>query len=108
MNAKDYLYSAVLAIGVALSATSFAQAPAGATGECKDGSYSKSDSKRGACGKHGGVKEWYEKDRPTEKAAATPGIPSRSAASKALSVSAPWKTTDGSWPSSATPPGWIG
>ena len=72
MNAKNYLYSAVLAIGVALSATSFAQAPAGATGECKDGSYSKSDSKRGACGKHGGVKEWYEKDRPTEKAAATP------------------------------------
>ena len=72
MNTKDYLYSAVLAIGVALSATSFAQAPAGATGECKDGSYSKSESKRGACGKHGGVKEWYENNRSTEKAAAAP------------------------------------
>src|SRR5205085_11457421 len=56
-----------------LAATCFAQAPLGATGQCKDGSYSMMPSKQGACGKHGGVKEWYENNRAPDKTAATSG-----------------------------------
>jgi uncharacterized protein DUF3761 len=36
-----------------------AQAPAGATAECKDGSYYSGSSKRGACSRHGGIQTWY-------------------------------------------------
>jgi len=32
--------------------------PAGATAECRDGSYSKSQSRRGTCSSHGGVASW--------------------------------------------------
>ena len=34
-------------------------APAGSTGQCKDGSYTSTATKRGACRGHTGVKEWY-------------------------------------------------
>jgi len=51
----------------AVSVLSFAQAPLGATGQCNDGSYSMMDSKQGACGKHGGVKQWYENNRAPDK-----------------------------------------
>ena len=33
--------------------------PKGATGKCKDGSYTKSARTSGACSKHGGVEKWY-------------------------------------------------
>jgi uncharacterized protein with FMN-binding domain len=33
--------------------------PAGATGECNDGTYTKAKTQQGACSKHGGVKTWY-------------------------------------------------
>src|SRR5690242_5307859 len=52
----------------ALAFTAFAFTPAwsaeheaGATGRCADGTYTHSDSKRGACSDHGGVKDWYGK-----------------------------------------------
>ena len=32
--------------------------PAGATAKCKDGTYSKSKGRSGACSKHGGVSDW--------------------------------------------------
>jgi hypothetical protein len=32
--------------------------PAGATAKCKDGTYSKSQHRRGTCSKHGGVADW--------------------------------------------------
>ena len=32
--------------------------PKGATAHCKDGTYSKSKSKKSACSKHGGVDKW--------------------------------------------------
>ena len=35
-----------------------AASPAGATGLCNDGSYTKAAHRTGACSKHGGVKQW--------------------------------------------------
>src|SRR5713101_6396628 len=37
------------------TATKTGEKPAGATGECNDGSYTKAKTQQGACSKHGGV-----------------------------------------------------
>jgi hypothetical protein len=55
-----------------------AQAPAGSTGQCKDGTFTSAASKQGACRGHQGVKEWYAADAPA--AAKTPAAPAPVAA----------------------------
>ncbi|WP_353887478.1 DUF3761 domain-containing protein [uncultured Spirosoma sp.] len=40
------------------SPTFYSAPPADATAECRDGSYSFSQSRRGTCSRHGGVKRW--------------------------------------------------
>jgi len=42
------------------SPTHYDSAPAGATAECNDGTYSFSHSRRGTCSHHGGVKRWLK------------------------------------------------
>ena len=53
----------VLAAGLIASSAAFAQAPAtapaGSTGQCKDGSYTSDATKKGSCAGHKGVKDWY-------------------------------------------------
>jgi hypothetical protein len=64
-----------MAVGAAMMAcvNAFAQAPAGATALCKDGSYYSNASKKGACSRHGGVKDWYGENAPkTAPSATTP------------------------------------
>ena len=55
---KTFLVTAALGVGFLLSAGAYAQAPAGATAQCKDGSYFSGTTHKGACRGHQGVKEW--------------------------------------------------
>jgi hypothetical protein len=63
---------AIIAAGLLVATSSSAQAPKGSTGECKDGTYTSAESKRGACAGHGGVKDWYSTTAPAKATAAPP------------------------------------
>jgi hypothetical protein len=66
---KLLMTSAIIAAGLVVTATCNAQAPSGSTGECKDGSYTSAESKRGACAGHGSVKDWYSTKAPSKTTA---------------------------------------
>ncbi len=82
------LSALIAAIGLcgALSATAQtppADAPAGTTVQCKDGSYASPDTKQGACKGHKGIKTWYG------KAAAAPAAAAPAAAAPAAPATPP-------------------
>jgi Protein of unknown function (DUF3761) len=99
--------SAFVAAGLVMAATSSAQAPTGSTGECKDGTYTSAESKRGACSGHGGVKDWYS-TAPAKATTAPPASPTTKAptapaatapaAPAAKNTAAPMATAPGGGP----------
>ena len=61
------LCAGLLTAGVVMAqATPPAGAPAGATGQCKDGTYWTGATKRGACHGHKGVQDWYGGSGPPQ------------------------------------------
>jgi len=101
---KIWMTSIGIAAGLLMATAANAQAPAGSTGTCKDGSYTSAATKRGACAGHGGVKDWYSSApaataapaaktaAPTAPAAAAPAAPApaaKTAAPMAPAATAP-------------------
>jgi hypothetical protein len=96
--------SALIAAPVSFAAAP-AGAPAGSRGLCKDGSYSTSAEKQGACRGHKGVKEWYG-DEAT--AAPMSKVGAASVPSTAASTGSSMKSSGAATPSQAAPGGGAG
>ena len=72
------------------SASTPAATPAGATAQCKDGSYSRAQGRSGACAGHGGVATWLSEETPRTTAAPRTSCDSQMPRRSVLSLTMCW------------------
>lgn len=83
----------VAAGAVLFSGMLVAQAPAGSTGQCKDGTYTSTQTKKGACRGHKGIQAWYAADAPATASTPVPAAtPAPAAAAAPVTKSVPAAT----------------
>jgi flagellar hook-length control protein FliK len=91
--AMKALFVSVALVGALLAVDAYADAPAGATALCKDGTYYSGTTHKGACKGHQGVKDWLDKTADATTAPKTASDTATTTKSKAKT-----KTTDATTP----------
>src|SRR4051812_31743513 len=100
---KTLLMKAALGIGLLAAVSAYGQAPAGATAECKDGTYYSGTTHKGACRGHQGVKNWLDASSSTAATGAAADTSTAKKSKKAKTAAAqPAATTPATSTASAT------